>query len=229
MYIVSLLQNEQQKRLVINFDDEEISKLNKNITKIVISITSQLKSYEKLIKEFSKQNMENGIINNIKINMQQLLFNNFSEFTKKFKLNQEIHKQKYKELIGEEDPTYQIQTSSKNDNNNDANNTLDNFLMTTDNTNLQLVKRDKDLDNLLNSVNDLAEIFKDMQNLVMEQGSILDRIDYNIDIAATNVSTGKESIKKADKYHKSNCFRNVIIILIIWIFIEAVLLIFKFF
>jgi len=229
LYIVSLLQNEQQKRLVINFDDEEIAKLNKNITKIVISITSQLKSYEKLIKEFSKQNMENGIINNIKINMQQLLFNNFSEFTKKFKLNQEIHKQKYKELIGEEDPTYQIQTSSKNDNNNDANNTLDNFLMTTDNTNLQLVKRDKDLDNLLNSVNDLAEIFKDMQNLVMEQGSILDRIDYNIDIAATNVSTGKENIKKADKYHKSNCFRNVIIVLIIWIFIEAVLLIFKFF
>ena len=229
MYIVSLLQNEQQKRLVINFDDVEIAKLNKNITKIVISITSQLKSYEKLIKEFSKQNMENGIINNIKINMQQLLFNNFSEFTKKFKLNQEIHKQKYKELIGEEDPTYQIQTSSKNDNNNDANNTFDIFLMTTDNTNLQLVKRDKDLDNLLNSVNDLAEIFKDMQNLVMEQGSILDRIDYNIDIASTNITSGKKSIQKADKYHKSNCFRNVIIILIVWIFIEAVLLIFKFF
>jgi syntaxin 16 len=228
LYIVSLLQNEQQKRLVINFDDEEISKLNKNITKIVISITSQLKSYEKLIKEFSKQNMENGIINNIKLNMQQLLFNKFSEFTKKFKLNQEIHKQKYKELIGEEDPTYQIQTSSKNDNNNDANNTFDNFLMTTDNTNLQLVKRDKDLDNLLNSVNDLAEIFKDMQNLVMEQGSILDRIDYNIDIAASNVSSGKKSIEKADKYHKNNCFRNVIIILIVCIFIEGILIIFKF-
>jgi syntaxin 16 len=228
LYIVSLLQNEQQKRLVINFDDEEISKLNKNITKIVISITSQLKSYEKLIKEFSKQNMENGIINNIKLNMQQLLFNKFSEFTKKFKLNQEIHKQKYKELIGEEDPTYQIQTSSKNDNNNDANNTLDNFLMTTDNTNLQLVKRDKDLDNLLNSVNDLAEIFKDMQTLVMEQGSILDRIDYNIDVASTNVLSGKKSIEKADKYHKNNCFRNVIIILIVCIFIEGLLLIFKF-
>ena len=37
--------------------------------------------------------------------MQQCLFNKFSEFTKKFKLNQEINKKKYKELIGEEDPT----------------------------------------------------------------------------------------------------------------------------
>ena len=37
-----------------------------------------------------------------------------------------------------------------------------------------------------------------MQSLVMEQGSILDRIDYNIDIASSNVSTGKKSIIKAN-------------------------------
>ena len=220
------MQKEQQKRLVINFDDDEINKLNKNISKIIISISSQLKTGDKLIKDFSNQNIKNEILQNIKSNMQQLLYNKFTEFTKKFKLNQEIHKKKYKELNGEEDPTYLINTSSKMDN-NDTNNTVDNFLMTTEN-NLKLVKRDNEIDNLLNSVNDLAEIFKDMQNLVMEQGSILDRIDYNIDIASTNVSAGKKSIQKADKYHKNNCFRNVIIILIICIFIEGLLLIFKF-
>ena len=200
-------------------------KINKNISKIIISISSQLQTGEKLIKDFSKQNIENSILQNIKSNMQQLLYNKFSEYTKKFKLNQEIHKKKYKELIGEEDPTYQINNSSKTD--NDTNNTMDNFLMTTEN-NLKLVKRDNELDNLLSSVYDLAELFKDMQNLVMELGSILDRIDYNIDIAATNISSGKKSIEKADKYHKNNCFRNVIIILIICIFIEGLLLIFKF-
>ena len=175
-------------------------KINKNISKIIISISSQLKLGEKLIKDFSRYNIENAILLTIKLNMQQLLYNRFTEYTKKFKLNQEIHKNKYKELIGEEDPTYQINSSSKIDN-IDTNNTFDNFLMTTEN-NLKLVKRDNELDNLLSSVNDLAEIFKDMQNLVMEQGSILDRIDYNIDIAASNVSSGKKSIEKADKYHK---------------------------
>ena len=220
------MQKEQQKRLVINFDDDEINKLNKNISKIIISISSHLKTGDKLIKDFSNQNIKNEILQNIKSNMQQLLYNKFTDFTKKFKLNQEIHKKKYKELNGEEDPTYLINTSSKIDN-NDTNNTVDNFLMTTEN-NLKLVKRDNEIDNLLNSVNDLAEIFKDMQNLVMEQGSILDRIDYNIDIASTNISSGKKSIQKADKYHKNNCFRNVIIILIICIFIEGLLLIFKF-
>ena len=85
-----------------------------------------------------------------------------------------------------------------------------------------------ELNQLLNSVNDLAQIFKDMQSLVMEQGSILDRIDYNIDIAASNITTGKKSLVKANEYHKNNCFRNVIIVLIVCIFIEALLLIFKF-
>ena len=188
------MQKEQQKRLVINFDDDEINKLNKNISKIIITISSQLKTGEKLIKDFSNQNIKNVIFQNIKSNMQQLLYNKFNEFTKKFKLNQEIHKKKYKELNGEEDPTYIINTSSKIDN-NDTNNTIDNFLMTTDN-NLKLVKRDNELGILLNSVNDLAEIFKDMQNLVMEQGSILDRIDYNIDIASTNITSGKKVFKK---------------------------------
>ena len=217
---------------MVNFDDDEINKINKNITKIIITISSQLRAVDKLIKTFAQQNIDinnnNSILHNIKLNMKQCLFNKLSEFTKKFKLNQEINKQKYKELIGEEDPTFQLKNSTTIDTkNDDTNNTVDNFLMTTDN-NLNLIKRNNDLDNLLNSVNDLADIYKDMQTLVMEQGSILDRIDYNIDVASTNISSGKKNIEKADKYQKNNCFRNVIIILIVCIFIEGLLLIFKF-
>ena len=144
------MQNEQQKRLVVNFDDDEINKINKNITKIIITISSQLRQVDKLIKTFANQNIDinnnNSILYNIKLNMQQCLFNKFSEFTKKFKLNQEINKKKYKELIGEEDPTFQLKNSTTIDtNNNDTNNTVDNFLMTTDN-NLNLIKRNNDLD-----------------------------------------------------------------------------------
>ena len=157
--------------------------------------------------------------------MQQTLYKNISIFTKKFKLNQEIYAKKYKELVFEEDPTYEINSSKKEENN--ENNNINNFLM-TDNSDIALQRRDNELNALLNSVNDLAEIFKDMQTLVMEQGSILDRIDYNIDIASSNVSSGKKSIVKANEYQKSNCFRNVIIVLLVCIFIEAFLLIFKF-
>ena len=224
LFIVSTLKSEQQKRLVIKFDDED-KKLNKNIAKIVHEITQQLSICEKKIKELVKQNIESKTDNIIKINMQHTIIQKITDFTKKFKINQELYKKKYKELVGEDDPTYEINESLRKDN-NDSNN-FENFLM-TDNINQNLQNRDNELNQLLNSVNDLAQIFKDMQSLVMEQGSILDRIDYNIDIAASNITTGKKSLVKANEYHKNNCFRNVIIVLIVCIFIEALLLIFKF-
>ena len=219
------MQREQQKRLVIQFDEEENKKLNNNIAKIVLDITNNIQLYEKNLKQFVKENINNNTDNIIKLNMQQTLYKNISDFTKKFKLNQEIYAKKYKELVYEEDPTYEINSTRKEENN--ENNNINNFLM-TDNSNIVLQRRDNELNLLLNSVNDLAEIFKDMQTLVMEQGSILDRIDYNIDIASTNVNTGKKSLIKANDYQKKNCFRNVIIVLLICIFIEAFLLIFKF-
>ena len=224
LFIVSTLQSEQQKRLVIKFDDED-KKLNKNIAKIVHEITQQLSICEKKIKELVKQDIDSETDNIIKINMQHTIIQKITDFTKKFKINQELYKKKYKELVGEDDPTYEINESLRKDN-NDSNN-FENFLM-TDNINQNLQNRDNELNQLLNSVNDLAQIFKDMQSLVMEQGSILDRIDYNIDIAASNITTGKKSLVKANEYHKNNCFRNVIIVLIVCIFIEALLLIFKF-
>lgn len=210
--------------MVVQFDEGENKKLNKNIAKVVNEITENLRSYEKNVKEFVKQSIESNTHNVIKLNMQQTLFKNFSDFTKKFKINQEIYKKKYKELVGEEDPTYGLNASNKEENND---NNFNNFLM-TDNSDLVLQRRDNELNNLLSSVNDLAQIFKDMQTLVMEQGSILDRIDYNIDIASTNVTMGKKSIVKANEYQKKNCFRNVIIVLLICIFIESILLILKF-
>ena len=138
-------------------------------------------------------NLDNNIHNIIKSNLQQALVEKVKEFTRKFKLNQEIYTKKYKELVGEEDPTMEINTLIKEEDNNQN----DNFLM-TDNSRQILKRRDTQLNELLNSVSDLAGIFKDMQSLVMEQGSILDRIDYNIDIASTNVIKGKNSLIKAN-------------------------------
>ena len=198
--------------------------MNKSIGKIVHEISLQLQLYERNLKELMKQNSENHIHNIIKSNLQQALVEKVKEFSRKFKLNQEIYTKKYKELVGEEDPTNDLNTYMKEDEDNNQN---DNFLM-TDNSHQMLKKRDSELNQLLNSVNDLAGIFKDMQVLVMEQGSILDRIDYNIDIASTNVVKGKNSLIKANDYHKNNCFRNIIIVLLVCIFIEAFMLIFKF-
>jgi len=207
------------------FDDQENKKLNKSIKSLVNEMTKDLKKCEIIIKEIINDTNDTDFdLNNeqIKKNLKQNILTKLNEFTKKFKINQELYSSKFHDLVCDED----LANTSVRNKDLDLKGSSD-FLDTQDN-NEQLRKRDNELNILLDSVNELAQLFKDMQTLVMEQGTILDRIDYNIDIASTNINKGKKNIIKADEHLKNNCFRNVIIVLLICIFIEALLLIFKF-
>ena len=227
------MQEKQQQRLIPKFDDQENKKLNKSIKEISTEMTQELKQCQNILKEIINDKEDLNDINNfrelnatnvqIKQNMKQNIITKLNDFTKKFKLNQELYNNKFQDFVIDEEMANKSFSIRKNEEKNS-----NDFLSTQEN-NEQLRRRDEDLTNLLKSVNDLAQIFKDMQTLVMEQGTILDRIDYNIDITSSNISQGKKNITKADKHMKNNCFRNIIIILIVIIFIEALLLVLKIF
>lgn len=157
--------------------------------------------------------------------MKLNLVSKLRDFTKKLKLNEEGYVSKYKELVG--DDSKYTNSSTLADKNNSKNFNNEQFLQ-MDNKNDILVKRDKEISTLLTSINELATIFKDLQTLVLEQGTILDRIDYNIDNAVQNTKIAGEQLKKADENMKSSCARNANMILIFVIFIMSMLLLLKF-
>jgi syntaxin 16 len=202
---------------VPKFDEEENKTLNKSINSTVSEITDKIHECENSITALSLEKTNDDMQTQLRDNMKLYLMTQFSEFTRHFKYNQEIYIRKYKELGGGED-------LDKKDNNEIQN---ENYLLKTEKVN-RLKRRDTQLGDLLNSMNNLTSTFRDLKNLVMEQGTVLDRIDYNIDISAINTSKGKQHLMKASELQKKSCFRNAMLALVFIIFIESVILIMKF-
>jgi len=64
--------------------------------------------------------------------------------------------------------------------------------------------RSSEISQIAASVTELHQIFKDMANLVIEQGSILDRIDYNTEKVYKKVDDGRGQMMKAVQKKKEN-------------------------
>ncbi|KAK3020562.1 hypothetical protein RJ639_046912 [Escallonia herrerae] len=57
-------------------------------------------------------------------------------------------------------------------------------------------EREREIRQVLQSVNEIAQIMKDLSVLVIDQGTILDRIDYNVQNVASSVEEGFKELKK---------------------------------
>ena len=236
------LKNLQQERNKPKYNYEEIEnrKIDKEIKKIILKMMKKIKFCEALIKmEKLKSNInnENNIEQKIKNNVRTLLIGKIQNFTNEFRKNEQQFL-KYLKEMGNDDEFLINDNNNINNNSNDSFSSLDDdkdnlnkdFLYTQeDDLKTQMKKREEDINILANSINDLAGIFKDLQSVVQEQGTILDRIDYNIDVTYDNSHRGLKLIKKAEEHQKESCFRNVILLLFVIIFIETILIIFKIF
>lgn len=88
--------------------------------------------------------------------------------------------------------------------------------------------RTEDINKLSQTFTDLASIFQQMHQLVMEQGTIIDRIDYNLESAQNYIHKGTDTLKKNHTQMKSRCADNVIKMLVSLIIIFSVLLVLKY-
>ena len=218
------LKEEQQKRIVPNFNETESKLITQNINMISTKMTQQLKKCKQLAKQLKTLLAESDLDENVKINMYQNLLNRLAETSRALQINEEMQLQKYQEFNGGEDSFFNI-------NNFDSIETTQtqNF-KSTDTKKVDISKeRNKEIDQIVKTVNDLKEIFQEVAEMVISQGTILDRIDYNIYQGRHNIRRGNREMEETHERLKSGCLRRLNQILIICIFIMSILIIFKFF
>jgi syntaxin 16 len=218
------LKEEQQKRIVPNFNETESKLITQNIQMISNKMTQQLKKCKQSVKELKILLANSDIDENVKNNMCQNLLNRLAETSRALQINEERQLQKYQEFNGVEDSFFNINNYDSIETNQTQN------FRSIDTKKLDINKeRNKEIDLIVKTVNELKEIFLDVSNLIIEQGTILDRIDYNTYQARHNIRRGNNEMEETHERLKSGCIRRINQILIISIFIMSILIIFKFF
>jgi len=77
------------------------------------------------------------------------------------------------------------------------------------------VEREREITQIVQSIGELAQIFREMHVLVIEQGTILDRIDYNIEKVVTYTSEAVGELTQANKSQKAYGKKLCILLLIV--------------
>ncbi|VDO27416.1 unnamed protein product [Haemonchus placei] len=223
---VEELANAQQKHISRpNFGDEAFEAEERRMESMTEQITSMLAHCQRLIKwvsfyhlemngrrMISSQNprQENNSERKLRENTVSALIFTLSQLTNEFRTRQS----KYLKDI-------------KNRTSN-----VDNFLVTTGQSddlqwgelvdvtpsreytmdqiqqlmmNEQAVKeREKEVLVVNSSIRELNSLFKDLSSMVVDQGTILDRIDYNVEQASIRVSRAVSSVQKAEKHQRND-------------------------
>lgn len=88
-----------------------------------------------------------------------------------------------------------------------------------------LQEREQEVNKIVRSITDLNDIFKDLATMVHEQGTVLDRIDFNIELTEVQVHEGYKQLQKAERYQRKNRKMHCILILSITLIVLVILLI----
>ncbi|KAJ3369552.1 hypothetical protein HDU91_007112 [Kappamyces sp. JEL0680] len=87
-----------------------------------------------------------------------------------------------------------------------------------------ITQREKDINEIAKSIMTMAEIFRELQTMVIDQGTVLDRIDYNIEQTNVNLENAHEQLQKAAAYQSNRGAKICIAVLAIMVFIMFIFL-----
>lgn len=220
------------KKLLITRDNEKqklesrIEELNFGATKIFEACYVSIKKFEFIQKNYKRLRLdyspdELAIIENykknyaLKIQESSLIYRNLQNNYIKF-------------LTDDDDETDRLLSSAANSTTNlaiDEEDTkhIEDYSKQVlqqaqrqiqNNPNSQLLaQREREISKLAMGILEISTIFKEMETLVVDQGSILDRIDYNLTRTAEDLKTSDKELIRAQGYQKRTTKCKIIFLL----------------
>lgn len=90
-----------------------------------------------------------------------------------------------------------------------------------------ILQREREIEDIAQSIIELSDLFRDLQTMVIDQGTMLDRIDYNVERMATDVKEAEKELVVASRYQRKTTKRKIILLLLLIIAGLIILLVIK--
>jgi syntaxin 16 len=92
---------------------------------------------------------------------------------------------------------------------------------------IDLDARTKEITQIATSISELADLFRDLSAMVVEQGTVLDSVEYNVQQTARELVAAEGELKVAQRYQANTGRRKCILFLILLIVGLIIVLIYK--
>ena len=90
-----------------------------------------------------------------------------------------------------------------------------------------IAQRESEINDIAKGIIELADIFRELQGMVIDQGTMLDRIDYNVERMATDVKGAEKELIVATGYQRRSTKRKILLLLLLLVIGMFVLLLVK--
>ncbi|KAL1638307.1 t-SNARE affecting a late Golgi compartment protein 2 [Neofusicoccum ribis] len=234
-----------QKHVLPGFDDEdvkkreerEIERLTQEITRGYQSCQQAIKRIDSMLRESAQREGgtskgEETMARNLKVSLATRVGDSSAAFRKK----QSAYLKKLRALGGLSSPQPPSRTGSPRPQNpytdpslqesyDDTSLSRATLLQTAqvrshvhkDANEALIAQREREIDEIAKGIIDLASIFQELQTMVIDQGSMLDRIDYNVERMATDVKAADKELTVATGYQRRTVKRKAMLLLVLLI------------
>lgn len=90
-----------------------------------------------------------------------------------------------------------------------------------------ILQREREIEDIAQGIIELSDLFRDLQAMVIDQGTMLDRIDYNVERMNTDVKEADKELIVASGYQRKSTKRKIILLLLLIIAGMIILLVIK--
>lgn len=216
---------------------KDLDDMEGKIERLTRDVTDQFRQAERVLQKVGTATRRaGGEQAAVGANVQRNLAKQLQELSVSFRQSQrkylqEVQAQKSGDMAGDSKFGIQLHETNGGHHHGSQSRNGDFFtvqqLSVVDDLQEAIQSRDQEISKIAQSIEELGAIFKELAVLVIDQGTILDRIDYNMEAVVEHTKTGITQLEKAEKAQKSARPTKCIISLVMIIAVLLVLLVLK--